>query len=502
MRDAGAMDSTFGPALLLMSGRTVAFVAAFFTPVVLARVFDQSDFGTYKQLFLVFSSLYYIVQFGMAESLFYFLPVAGEAAGRYVANSFLFLAAAGAACGVLLGTASDGISRWLHDGALAGHLGLVAVFLGLMLASAGLEIVMIARRRYLWASACYGASDVLRAACLMIPALLVPRLDAVLAGAVAFALLRVTAALGYCVRTFGSALRFDRALLTRQLAYAGPFGFAVLLEIAQTNWHQYAIGYRFDAATFAVYAIGCLQIPLVDFVATSAGNVLMVRMTEAVRTGRADRALELWHDTTRKLALIFFPLVGVLLVGADELMVLLFTERYRASVPVFMVSTAVIGLAVLATDAVLRAHAQTGFLLVLNAVRLTLIVALITPFITIFHLPGAMLVTVLAAAAAKGLALLRLRRLMGVGLARLLPWRRLGATAAAAAIATLVGLAAKALWGASALSGLAAAVLAVAGVYAALLLPMGLLDEHERAALAKSRPWLVAGGRAAVRSRG
>ncbi len=502
MRDASATDSTFRPALLLMSGRTLAFVATFFTPVVLARVFDPTEFGTYKQLFLVYSTLYYIAQFGMAESLFYFLPGAGETAGRHVANSFLFLAAAGAACGVLLETASGGISRWLHNGTLSGHLPLIAAFLGLMLGSAGLEIVMIARRRYLWASACYGVSDVVRAASLVVPAALLGRLDAVLVGAVAFALLRIAATLGYFARTFRSTLRFDRALLARQLAYAGPFGLAVLLEIVQTNFPQYAVSYRFDAATFAVYAVGCLQIPFVDLVATSAGNVLMVRMTEAVGEGPTDQVLEIWHDATRKLALIFFPLVGVLVVGARELIVLLFTEQYRASVPVFMVSTTVIALAVLPTDAVLRVYAQTGLLLLLNAVRLALIAALIAPLIALFYLPGAMLVAVLATAAAKGLALVRMKRLMGVGFARLLPWRSLGATAAAAALAALAGLAAKSLLGTTALSGLTIATLAVGGVYAALLFRLGLLGENERAALTGWRRRPVARGHAAGRSTG
>ena len=50
---AEAPGSVFKPALLLMSGRTLAFAATFFIPMVLARIFDPAQFGTYKQLFLV-----------------------------------------------------------------------------------------------------------------------------------------------------------------------------------------------------------------------------------------------------------------------------------------------------------------------------------------------------------------------------------------------------------------------------------------------------------------
>ena len=93
----------FRPALLLMSGRTLAFAATFFIPVVLARIFDPALFGTYKQLFLIYSTVFLIAQLGMSSSLYYFLPQATHQAGRYVANSVLFLGTAGLVCfGVLI----------------------------------------------------------------------------------------------------------------------------------------------------------------------------------------------------------------------------------------------------------------------------------------------------------------------------------------------------------------------------------------------------------------
>jgi hypothetical protein len=55
-----------------------------------------------------------------------------------------------------------------------------------------------------------------------------------------------------------------------QLAYALPFALAVGVEIVQANFHQYVVATRFDAATFAIFAVGVLQMPLVDIIATSA----------------------------------------------------------------------------------------------------------------------------------------------------------------------------------------------------------------------------------------
>ena len=81
-----------GPAFVITVGRTLAFGASFFIPVVLARVFSTEEFGTYKQVFILFDTLFYIVQAGLATSLFYFLPRAPQHAPRYVANTTITIA--------------------------------------------------------------------------------------------------------------------------------------------------------------------------------------------------------------------------------------------------------------------------------------------------------------------------------------------------------------------------------------------------------------------------
>ena len=88
------MGKYIGPATLLVGGRAIGLAASFAIGIVLARVFDPADFGTYKQFFLVFATLYGIAQLGMAESLYYFVPRNAGATGRYVCNAMVTLALA------------------------------------------------------------------------------------------------------------------------------------------------------------------------------------------------------------------------------------------------------------------------------------------------------------------------------------------------------------------------------------------------------------------------
>src|SRR6266496_3587934 len=76
--------SMFRPALTIMTGRTLGYAVLFLLPLILVRLFGQEEFGTYKQVFLLYGTILSLAQVGMSESLFYFLPGAGERSGRYV----------------------------------------------------------------------------------------------------------------------------------------------------------------------------------------------------------------------------------------------------------------------------------------------------------------------------------------------------------------------------------------------------------------------------------
>ncbi len=476
-------ESVFKPALLLMSGRVLAFAATFFIPVVLARVFDRADFGTYKQLFLIHSTVYLIAQIGMASSLYYFLPQSAERAGRYAANSALCLGVSGLACLGFLVIGGAKVSHWLSNAELAAYMPWIGLYLFLTLFSSTLEISMISRGSYFWASGTYAGSDLARAAALIVPALLFRRLDLVLLGAVLVGFLRVGGALFYLRREFGAGFRPDRALLAEQLRYALPFGLAVLVEIAQWNYHHYAVSHRFDPATFAIYAVGCLQIPIVDFVASPTSDVMMVKMRERVSEGRDGAVLGIWHDTTRKLALLFIPLAALLIVAAREIIVLLFTEKYATSVPIFMVWSIAILSAAFQVDGVLRVYAKTRFLLAMNLIRLAMMAGLIGLFISEYYLLGPVLLTVLANLVGKIAALARMKRLLHTGVRGLLPWQSLGAVTGAAAVASLVAVAVQSQVHASAIATLVATGVAFGVTYAAVVWRFNLLTASEKLTL-------------------
>jgi O-antigen/teichoic acid export membrane protein len=342
---------------------------------------------------------------------------------------------------------------------------------------------MIARRRYRWACATYVATDVTRAVLLIGPVLAGAGIRGLLWGAIASAVLRIGVAAIYLRQEFPGTLAVDGELRRVQLAYALPFELAVLIELTQSTFHQFVVSNHFDAATFALYSVGCLQIPIVDLLAGPAGNVMMVRLAEARRRADDETFVATFQDTTRKLALFFFPLFGLLVVCAHDLIVFLFTSTYAAAAPIFQIWCLSVLLVVLQTDGLMRALAETRYLVVVNVVRLVLIAALVGPLLAIYGLPGPVLATLLAIVVAKVMMLARYRSRLQVRMADLLPWRgmvriawpAMGAAAAAFAVSAAVN--------APILIRLAAVGSTYVASYALLLLAGGGLDDDERRAL-------------------
>lgn len=428
-------------AFLLAGGRVPGLLVAFAIPLVLARVFDQTEFGTYKQLFLIYATVFGLAQAGMAESLYYFVPSHESTAGRFIANSMIVLAAIGVIAVLVLTLARERIAHWLTNPALVPNLPLLGWFLALMLTSAVFEIVLLSMKRSGTAATAYAVSDIARAACLTIPAALAWGVRGVMLGAVAFATVRVAMTVATMATVFRTRFVPDYAVLRTQLAYALPFALAVGIEVLHINWHQYAVAARFDAAAFAVYAVGCLQVPVVDLIVTSACNVMMVEMAAAQQARDMGAARWLWHDTIGRLGFMIFPLAVFLVVMAHDIITLLFTSAYEASVPIFMLWSLTMLASVFVVDGVLRVFAQTRYLLVQNIVHLAIVASLAGTFLNIFGLQGAVLVTLLATIIVRSVAVIRICRVMGIPLADALPWRSLATAAAFAVIAAAPAIA-------------------------------------------------------------
>jgi O-antigen/teichoic acid export membrane protein len=407
-----------------MVGRGISAVLTFAIPIVLARQLMQAEYGTYKQFFLLAATVYLVGQAGLTASLYYFLPRSEpETRSRWLLQALigLFLVGACAAVGTMIfGGALAARFRNPQLGAVAPAL---AIYIWAYLGSAPLEISLTSIKKTGWSGAITVLSDLVRTAALVLPIHYGFGVTGLAWAATAFAVLRLVAAWALALSgAVGPVARPTRAAIKQQLVYSIPFAGAVLLATAQMQLAQYFVAAMTDAATFAVYAVGVLQIPLTDMLYTPIAEVMMVRLAQTDAAGTPP----IFREAVHKLCMFFLPLTAFAMAIGPSLIPTLYTAKYLASVPIFLLATSELPLAALPVEGLLRSMNANGTLLRVGLLRVAIAAVLVPVGFFTLWLPGAMLGYVITQWTVRLLLLGIAARRLGVPMTSLIPFGEVG----------------------------------------------------------------------------
>ena len=421
--------------IILTAARTVGFALTFVIPILLVRQFSQTEFGIYKQVFLVSGTLIPILNLGLYASIFYFVPRDGGDGQRFILQAVALLGVTGALAAVGLLVAAEPLGRLFGAPEIRAIAPLLAL---LVLVSSPTEIfsaLPVVDRRPMLAAYAMTANDLLRAAAIVGAALLFGTVRAVVWAAVAGALLRGAFMLWYLrSRRTEASVPPSRSELAAQLRYALPFAAAVLFEIGLTRFHEYFVAAHVTPAEFAIYAVGILQIPILGMLVQSVVEVMLIRGAEAFKNGDRAALRETWMTAVERLAAVLAPAWALALLLAPDLVGLLFGSSYLAAVPIFRIFTTTVLLWIIVDHGVLRATGDTGYLVKANAAGLatSIVVALLLPRSMV--LVAGMAGYVAGLVVMRGLGVLKVAHRLGVPVRHALPWRRLAGIGAAIAV--------------------------------------------------------------------
>ena len=425
----------------VMLAKTLAFVFAFALPLLLVRRLDQTTFGLYKQVFLLVDTSVSMLALGFGMSAFYFLPREPERRHQVVFNILLFLTTVGGLTFLALTLRPQLVVRLLNAPPLAGLAPLVGLVIMLWMISYFLETVVVANQELKLASALIVGSRLTKSLFLITAAISFSSVRALVYAAIIQGALQVLVLLVYLRSRFGRFWHgFEWAMLRRQIAYVLPLGISAEVFLAYSYLDNYFVSHRFDSATYAVYAIGCFNIPLVGILSDAVGQVMIPRLSYLQKENRRREIVELVARMTRKLAFVFLPLYAFLLVVARDFITLLFTKQYLAAWPIFAINLTLVPLAILASanDPVMRAYAEHRFFLL--RVRVALLVVFVCAVwfgVGRFGLVGAITAAVAVNFLERIVTAHKAARILGVRTADAALFKDVGKLALAAAVAGL-----------------------------------------------------------------
>jgi len=454
-----------------MLARVTVAALTFAIPMVLARILLPASYGTFKQAWLLSNTLFLVLPMGLNQSLVYFIPREPGKQAAWESHALLLTTGMGAlAAGMLLALGPLAGSAF-HNPELTGLMPLVAGFTGFRLAGSSLDLALMSSGRIKESALVRVASEGFYTLCLVIGAVWTHSVEGAFAGMLVGTFAK---AAGCWVVLAARGVRISPPDLRRQLAYALPFGAASALLIPQQQFHSYLVSATVTSAAFAVYSVGCFQLPIVDMLYSPVSEVLQLGIAEHDAADDNAGSLQLFREAVAKLSFVFIPTMVLLAVVAPTLIRFLFTDRYVEATPIFRLALISIPLSALPLEGVMRARAQNRVMFRVSVLKVALTVPLVWAGLRVFGPIGALGGWICAEEICRLILLHHAARLFGTTMLGALPREMRGQTLDATAAAVPCALALR-LAGGPLLVQLATAGIAFGIAYLAALRAMGIL---------------------------
>ena len=346
-------------ALWLLVAKILAFALSIALPLLLVRRLSQQEFGLYKQAFLVIGTALALLPLGFQMSAFYFLPREKDRQGQIILNILLFHLLMGGLGALVLLLFPQLLSTLFHSAQLVNYAYIIGAVIFFWVVSSYLEVVSVAHQEARLSTIFIICAQLTKTGLLVFAAIAFGSVRALIYAALVQGIVQTIILLIYLRSRFPRFwVSFDWAVLRMQLSYAMPFGVAGLLFTLQTDLPNYFVSKQFDPATFAIYAIGCFNIPLVGMLSESVGSVMIPQVSLLEKHGNHREILALAARVARKLAIVYLPLYGFLIVMGREFLTFLFTRQYAASWPIFAINLTMLPLSIFVSDPIMRAYAN------------------------------------------------------------------------------------------------------------------------------------------------
>jgi len=361
-------------------GRVAAALAGLVTAMALSRLLSPAQYGTYRQVWLLFYALAPLLELGLPATVAYYLPRMSAAEIKsFLVQHGLILLVSGALMGVLFLTMGGVLERHFASPGMCALLRGFALFPAMLLPFKLTEHALIALGRARLAGIVDACGALGQSAFVLGSVLWGSGLEQTFLLVSLWAAARwllATASLLYLARHH--RIHWSAAHLRGQLRYALPIAAAAVAGIGARQVDQLIVSWRFSPEAFAVYVNGAYDIPLAQILTFSVTAVLIPAIVRARERGDATEIRRLWHGTVRRLAWLYFPAFTFLLVAARPLMVFLFSETYAASAGPFRVLLFLLPLRIALHGAFLRAlgHSRPIFYGTLGTLLISTVLAL------------------------------------------------------------------------------------------------------------------------------
>jgi len=389
-------------------------------PLVLVRLLSPEEIGTFKVFFLYLTVLPALaLTSGIMSGLGYWAGQGDRRAPAFQVSAF-FITCAALGLSLAIFLLRPFLGNALGWGPTEVLLFSVAAFGAV--ASPFFDEAAIATGRIWTGSLFFAISEILRTLALVLVAFFTHDLTAVLLAHTVLTVTKAVVGLMYGGRLGIVSLSPPRQEMAAVARYALPVSIAWLFGIVVNYADQLILSAYISPTDFAFYSIGCLVIPPLLIIEQSVTRVLIPQLSEAFSQNRRTHAAALFQEAIEHLALLLVPSVVGLIVFAEPIITLLFTEKYVSATPYLVIYALGYLILMFPYDSVQRARGEAQWIL-RNFICFSLVsLALALLGATSLGPMGALLAMLTSKTLMRSWSVLYVRRTTGWKFSEFIPW--------------------------------------------------------------------------------
>lgn len=400
--------------------------------ILLARILNQEDYGSYRQLFLVYTSFSALLLLGVPQSLLFFLPKAQDETEQkqIITRTLNLISLLAIVFSLSLLGFRVQLALLFNNPQLTNLLLIYAIYPLFLFISQLYSSVMLGLRKAESAAKFTIFAIVCDAVLIMGTALIFRKLEYIVTAVIIAAFLQWVY-VHLHLRAYKLGWLFDATGLKQQLSYSLPLGLSSIIGILSIQLDKFVISGFFTPAQFAVFSVGAMELPFIGILTNSVNSVILPAISSQ---NDPAAGIDIYRASIRKNALIIFPLCIFSFIYAKQIITFLYGQSYLEASLYFRIYLLSLFLRIASYGVIFQAFNKTRVILINSILVLVSNLALNLLLVRKLGMKGPALATVLVTYLSVAVYLVLIHNHLNLSLKRMFPFGQLWKTLLSALI--------------------------------------------------------------------
>lgn len=350
--------------MILMFARLIGVIFSFLIPMFLGRHLSIEEYGTYKQVMLIYWFAQITLNLGFDDAAYYYYRLSKDKLALYGFNSLILNLVITGGIAAMLVLFREQLARLLNNPALVEYVFPVSSLIVLTLCSLQFEGFLLNTNQVKKRFALDISTELSKAVGILVGYVFYNSLHVVLLLLNMIMMLRFFGAVHLIYqhhRAAGFKLWEARLYLGAQFRYGLPLGASRIVHNL-LNLETFLVSSVFNLRQFTFYSVGSFENPLINTARGALYEVVNIDLVENIKGGFGRPTLTVWIAMLEKLFMISIPMTVYMIFFSQEVMVFIFSEKFQDSAGYFRVFNLFILFSCLNPEPLFRATQSTGAL--------------------------------------------------------------------------------------------------------------------------------------------